>query len=236
MTRRPHGRMRTQMSVRSYGPCHFGAALACCALLASSANAGAAEPIQLTLDASDAPVTSIVHVRESVPATGGALDLAYPRWVPGEHGPSGPVQNLAGLTATAGGKPVDWERDTSDTNEFHIAVPPGAGSVDVAFDFLGSKDGTYGESRLASRTMLAINWNQFLHYPQNADIATTIFAPATVLPGADWIAETALPDPVRTGSRIVFAPATLERLVDSPLDAGNVRAPIHAARCERFHE
>lgn len=200
----------------------FGAALACCAGLTPAPSAAATIPIQLTVDASDAPVSSIVHVHETVPASPGTLDLAYPRWVPGEHGPSGPVQNLAGLTVTSGGRPVEWSRDAQDTNEFHIAVPPEATSVDIAFDYLGSKDGTYSEARLATRTIVAINWNQFLLYPQNADIATTLFAPAIVLPGSDWIAETALPDPVRTGNKIAYATATLERLVDSPLDAGSV--------------
>jgi predicted metalloprotease with PDZ domain len=179
-------------------------------------------PIVLTVDAADTPVTSIVHVRETVPASPGTLDLAYPRWVPGEHGPNGPVDNLGGLTVTAAGAPVAWERDALDPNEFHIAVPPGASSVDVAFDFFGSKSGTYGESRLATRTILAINWNQFLLYPQNGDIATTMVAPAIVLPGADWVAQTALPDPERSGNRIAFATTSLERLVDSPLDAGSV--------------
>ncbi len=40
--------------------------------------------------------------------------------------------------------------------------------------------------------------------------------------GNDWVAETALPGPVRNGARVSYAPATIARLVDSPLDAGNV--------------
>ncbi|MBD5604065.1 MAG: M61 family metallopeptidase, partial [Candidatus Eremiobacteraeota bacterium] len=96
----------------------------------------------------------------------------------------------------------------------------GVSSIDVDFDYLGSKDGTYGEARLATATILAINWNQFLVYPQAADIAKTEFAPSLVLPGADWTAETALLQPARHGNVVSFAPVTLERLVDSPLDAG----------------
>jgi predicted metalloprotease with PDZ domain len=179
-------------------------------------------PIALTVDASDTPVTSVVHVRETFPVTPGTLDLAYPRWVPGEHSAAGPVDDMGAPVFTAGGATLAWTRDTLDTNEFHVTIPPGVSSVDAAFDFLGSKDGTYGEARLATSTILAINWNQFLLYPQHADIGSTMFTPTIVLPGPDWTAETALSGPVKSGNSFTYATTSLERLVDSPLDAGTV--------------
>jgi predicted metalloprotease with PDZ domain len=208
------------MSLRN--PPLIAAALFVFAFAASVGRARAQEaPIALTVDASEAPVTSIVHVHETIPVTPDApLDLAYPRWVPGEHGPSGPLANVAFLRASYLGKTFEVTRDLADLNEFHVAIPADVSSVDIDFDYLGSKDGTYGESRLATATILAVNWNQFLVYPQKADITTLRFAPTLVLPGPAWTAETALPGPVRTGDRISFATATLERLVDSPLDAG----------------
>ena len=197
-----------------------------CALFSSlgAANARAADvaPIVLVVDASQAPVSGIVHVHETFPVANDVSELAYPRWVPGEHGPEGPIANVAGLHVTAGGRDVSWQRDLADSNEFHLSVPDGATSVDVDFDYLGSKDGTYGEARLATNTILAINWNQFLLYPALGDIAKVVIAPTLVLPGADWTAETALPGAERSGDRVSYAPATLERLVDSPLDAGTV--------------
>ncbi len=190
-------------------------------LIGSCAQASAqTAPIALVVDASATPTTSIVHVHETLHASPGALDLVYPRWVPGEHGPSGPIQNLAGVRASAGVTQLTVVRDLADTNEFHIAVPAGSESVDLDFDYLGSRDGTYGESRLATSTILAINWNQFLLYPAHSDIATVTIAATLVLPGPGWVAETALPGPARNGNRVSYAPATLERLVDSPLDAG----------------
>ena len=203
-------------------PSLAAATLACGLAGAPCSTPAATGPILLHVDVSDAPVTSIVHVRETIPVSGTTIDLAYPRWVPGEHSPAGPVQNVGGLTVTAGGAKLPWTRDPLDVNEIHVAVPAGTGAVDVAFDYLGSKDGTYAEARLATRTIVAVNWNQFLFYPQNADIGTTMVTPAIVLPGADWSAETALPDPVRSGNTISYATASLERLVDSPLDAGSV--------------
>jgi len=205
-----------------FGGATFLTASACLTLILNATASAATTPITLTVDASDTPITSVVHVHETIPAAPGTLDLAYPRWVPGEHSAAGPVEDMAAPVFTGGGATLVWTRDPFDVNEFHVTVPAGVSSVDVAFDFLGSKDGTYGEARLATPTILAVNWNQFLLYPQRADIGTTMFTPAIVLPGADWTAETALADPVRTGNSIAFATTSLERLVDSPLDAGTV--------------
>jgi predicted metalloprotease with PDZ domain len=190
-------------------------------LLGSTAAQAQNAPIALLVDASDAPVTSIVHVHETLPVSGSEADLAYPRWVPGEHGPNGPLENVPGIRVAAAGRVLEWQRDLADMNEFHVALPPGTSSIDVDFDYLGSANGTYGESRLATKTILAVNWNQFLLYPQHGDIAQVMVKPTIVLPGPDWTAETALPDPHRFGNRVTYAPATLERLVDSPLDAGS---------------
>jgi predicted metalloprotease with PDZ domain len=190
-------------------------------LLGSTAAQAQNAPIALLVDASDAPVTSIVHVHETLPVSGSEADLAYPRWVPGEHGPNGPLENVPGIRVAAAGRVLEWQRDLADMNEFHVALPPGTSSIDVDFDYLGSANGTYGESRLATKTILAVNWNQFLLYPQHGDIAQVMVKPTIVLPGPDWTAETALPDPHRFGNRVTYAPATLERLVDTPLDAGS---------------
>ena len=61
-------------------------------------------PIALAVDASDAP-RRIFHVRESLPAPAGTLTLVYPKWIPGEHGPTGPITDLVGLKVSSGGKP-----------------------------------------------------------------------------------------------------------------------------------
>src|SRR5579864_309024 len=66
--------------------------------------------ITLTVDATEAP-RKILHAREEVPVSAGPLTLVYPKWIPGEHEPSGPIQDLAGLKFTAGGKTLAWRRD-----------------------------------------------------------------------------------------------------------------------------
>ena len=76
------------------------------------------------------------HVRESIPAAGGPVTLAYPKWIPGEHGPTGPITDLVGLTVSAGGKPVEWKRVPTEMWSFTCDVPAGASSLDVAFDYV----------------------------------------------------------------------------------------------------
>src|SRR5689334_16098325 len=60
-------------------------------------------PITLAVDATDAP-RRILHARMTIPVTPGEFTLVYPEWIPGEHGPTGPIDDLTGLRFTAGGQ------------------------------------------------------------------------------------------------------------------------------------
>ena len=53
------------------------------------------------------------------------LTLYYPKWIPGEHAPDGPVVDLAGLKFSAGGKTLKWRRDLLDGFTIHVDVPAG---------------------------------------------------------------------------------------------------------------
>ena len=59
--------------------------------------------IRLDVDASDTG-RGIYRVVETIPVRPGPLTLLYPQWLPGNHGPSGPIASLAGLRITANGK------------------------------------------------------------------------------------------------------------------------------------
>ena len=56
-------------------------------------------PITLAVDLTDAP-RKILHATETIPVKPGPLTLVYPKWIPGEHIPSGPVDNQAGFVIT----------------------------------------------------------------------------------------------------------------------------------------
>ena len=57
------------------------------------------------------------------------MTLAYPKWIPGEHGPTGPIAGLAGLRLSAGGTPIAWHRDPVEMFAIHFDVPANATAV-----------------------------------------------------------------------------------------------------------
>src|ERR1700720_2204777 len=97
--------------------------------------AGSPAPhISIFVDATDAP-RKIFHARMTIPTKPGSLTVYYPKWIPGEHGPTGPIQDLAGLHFTAKGQELPWRRDLLDGWTFHVEVPAGAASVEAALGF-----------------------------------------------------------------------------------------------------
>jgi len=175
-------------------------------------------PIKLDVDATDAS-RNILHARLHIPASPGQLTLFYPKWIPGEHAPSGPINNLTGLQISANGQPLPWQRDADDMCTFHLDVPAGAAAVDVSLDFLMTAGGSFSSGASATAKLLDLNWNQLLLYPQASAPLKLSFAATLQLP-AGWKFATALPVASSLGKTIAFLPAPMETLIDSPVIAG----------------
>ena len=196
----------------------FAALLAFAGGVALAPAIAAAQPITLDVDATKAPTQNIVTTHEVIPAVPGPLTLEYPEWIPGEHGPVGPIQNLAGLVITAGGKTLHWQRDPYHLFAFKTDVPQGVREVNVDFTYLGATFGSYSSNRLSSPNILVIDWNQNVLYPSTGTFQTTTFNPSLRLPQG-WKWASALHDPRQNGSTVSWAQTSLEQLMDSPLDA-----------------
>jgi predicted metalloprotease with PDZ domain len=176
-------------------------------------------PVKLKVDATDAP-RRLFHVQMSMPAKPGAMTLLYPEWIPGEHGPSGPIANLVGLKIQAGGKSVPWKRDSDNMYAFHLDVPNGAATLDVAFDFISPPEtGGYTSGSSTTTELAVLNWNQLLLYPQGSEPDAFQYQATLIVP-ASWRYGTALPIKRESGNRIEFQPASLTTMVDSPVSAG----------------
>jgi predicted metalloprotease with PDZ domain len=189
--------------------------IATASLGAAPAFGNSASVIQFTVDATHAP-QKILHVQMKIPASPGPLTLYYPKWIQGLHAPIGPVTNLAGLKFFAGGQPLVWKRDLLDLYTFHIVVPSGQKQIEVAFDYLetgGPAGGT------ATAKLLDLNWYQVVLYPAGKPTAQLDFKPTLKLPSG-WKFGTALPVESQSESEIVFQTTPLDRLLDSPLIAG----------------
>jgi len=188
-------------------------------LLAVALDCQAAEPITIQVDARSAP-RNVLHARMVMPVRPGPLTLLYPKYIPGEHGPTGPIANIAGMVFTVDGKQLPWQRDPVDMWTIHLHLPDDATQMTMELDFLapvGSGQFTSGGS---TTPMLAvINWNQLLLYPAGARAHTLQYRPSIVLP-EDWQYATALRRRSSRDNATEFETVSLETLVDSPLMAG----------------
>src|SRR5215213_11927146 len=87
--------------------------------------ANAADPIRIVVDATDAS-RDVLHARLTIPATAGPLTLYYPKWIPGEHGPTGPLVQTAGFKVAANNQTIAWTRDPREMYAMRVDVPSGA--------------------------------------------------------------------------------------------------------------
>ena len=178
-----------------------------------------AKAITLSVDATEAP-RKLFHARMTMPVAPGPLTLVYPKWIPGEHGPTGPIVNLAGLKLTAGGKTIPWRRDDVDMYAFHLEVPAGAKELEVALDFLSPTfAGGFTAGASTTSHLAIVTWNQLLLYPEGSNVSDVTLKTNLSLP-AGWKFGTSLPIASQSASKVEFAPVSLERLVDSPVLTG----------------
>jgi predicted metalloprotease with PDZ domain len=190
------------------------------AMLSAAAGALPADrPIAIDVDAREAP-RRVFHSRLVIPLPPGPATLLYPEWLPGEHGPTGPIADLAGLRFTAAGRPIAWKRDPVDMYAIHVEMPSGTEVLEVSLDFLSPANTSIFTSGPSATTQLAlISWNQLLLYPKGpAPDALTYAASLRLPPG--WKYGTSLPVRREGPDEIAFAPTTLTALVDSPVLVG----------------
>ena len=178
-----------------------------------------AEPISLNVDLTQAP-RRILHAEETMPVEPGALTLVYPKWIPGEHGPTGPIDNFAGLVITANGQRVEWTRDSIDMFAFHLTVPQGVSKLEIKLDFLATAAAEgFSAGASTSANLAMLSWNSVVLYPQGADASQVRITPSIKLP-ADWKFGTALEPGSTSGGQTSFKTVSLETLVDSPVLTG----------------
>jgi predicted metalloprotease with PDZ domain len=191
-------------------------------VLTSSICASAATPptVTLSVDATNAP-RKIFHATLKIPAGPGDLTLYYPKWIPGEHAPDGPVVDLAGLKFSAGGNTLKWRRDLLDGFTIHVEVPSGVSEVEAQLDFLSpaSFEGGFTAGSSATDKLAVISWNQVLLYPKGWKSDDINYAASLKLP-AGWKFGTPLPVASQNGNEIHFATVSLTMLVDSPVISG----------------
>lgn len=221
--------------------------LALAFVLVTIAHAQPDAPAQahLTIDATDIDRkllrgTFTIHLtpqlRDSAALHGGRLPLWYPKWVPGTHAPSGPVQNIGGLTITDNdGSPVAWERDPDEVCRIFARLPDAAHAITLDITYITDQPtvNSDGVDSFGRESIAVISPNTVLMYPEAIDATTWTVSLTLALP-ADWQAACALttapditaPDGAiaasapRDDTAIAYAETSLELLIDTPIMAG----------------
>jgi predicted metalloprotease with PDZ domain len=181
-------------------------------LLVCSGSAASAQDIKLTVDATQV-ARNVLHTRFTIPVRPGPLTLFYPKWIPGEHSPTGPINDLVGLELRANGKPVAWQRDQVEMFAFHCEVPQGVNELEVSFDDVSQPEST------ASAKLARIKWNRLILYPREMN-SDTIRVRASLLLPAGWKFASALPVLSENKDEFQFKEVSLTELVDSPAIIG----------------
>lgn len=194
----------------------LGTMIASCACVTAWAGASA----RLEVDAREAP-RGIERVHLVLPVKSGKLTLLYPKWLPGEHSPDGPIAGLSGLKFSSNGQSIAWQRDPDNMYAFHLDVPAAVRTLDVAFEVDAVRGATDNNAERTSTDSLAlILWNQLVLYPAGAQSDDLRYQARVRLPPG-WSFGTALASPQTTGDTTQFAEVSLTTLIDSPVLSGS---------------
>jgi predicted metalloprotease with PDZ domain len=177
--------------------------------------------VQVTVDARDI-LRRIVKSKIVVPAKPGPMTLHFPKWIPGTHGPFGPITKLAGLQLKANGQLLPWKRDSIDLCAFHCEVSRNTPSIEAQLLYVVAPRADYLEVSLgvaASQKMAIFNWNALLLYPNDADQSKAIYQAKLMVP-PEWRCASGLIATSQNAGVVEYEPVTLERLIDSPVLAG----------------
>ena len=189
----------------------------------------AQQPIRITADLSEAP-RKLYHAEIEIPVQPGPLTLTTPKWIPGNHRPTGPVSDITGVVFTANGKTIQWRRDDVELYQFHLTVPAGVTTLHAHLDCIVT-------SRV-SQKLAVLEWEKLLLYPADAPVKDIPIQPSVTVP-AGWGIGTAL-TPTGSDSTPVpetgvdeadhtstsgattthYAATTVEQLEDSPVVTG----------------
>ncbi len=190
-------------------------------LLLSTAALAQKTPIQITADLSDAP-RKLYHAEIDLPVKAGPVTLTTPKWIPGNHRPTGPVDDITGVVFTANGQVLPWRRDDVDLYQFHVTVPAGVTTLHAHLDCI--------VTARVTQKLAVLEWEKLLLYPANTPVKDIAVQPSVTVPEG-WGVGTAL-TPTDSydaqhpkGGTTHFAATTVEQLQDSPIIAG-----------EYFHE
>ncbi len=204
-------------------------------------HASAAPVIDVLIDGRELP-RRLLHGRTTLELPAGRSAVLYVKWVPGIHGPRGPVENVAGFEVrSAAGEVVPWERDWSDPFRFFIDAPA-AGRYTISLSYITNQPSTNSRSidSFGYPNQGVINANTVVVYPEGPSVQEIEVRPRFLLPDG-WKHGTALKESrdergrKANGDTLVFETVTFEDYIDKPLIAGRWLKTIELANTKNAH-
>lgn len=190
---------------------------------------------RLSVDLREAP-RRIFHAHLEMPVKPGPMSLLYPKWIPGEHAPDGPIADLVGLKLTANGKTVLWRRDDLNMFMFHVEVPEEATTLEATYDYLSPAGGEgFSAGPSADQVLAVLEWNLVVLYPAGVPADALTYRASLRLPQG-WKFASSLSVEKQDGDEVSFAPVPLSTLIDSPVLTGqNFRSILLAPEVQPPH-
>lgn len=186
--------------------------------------------MQLSVDATQMH-RSLLKTVAHYPVEEGPLELYYPEWIPGIHGPKGPIENVAEIAMFDGeGNRLKWNRHPHDVFRFQVEIPQGVTQLKVALTYVCNQPSvnsrgidSYGNTYLA-----IINWNTCLLYPEYFDIHQNTVKATLDLPQG-WNVGSSMAVEGENERRVTFEEVSLIGLIDAPLIAGEFLRTLELA-------
>jgi predicted metalloprotease with PDZ domain len=174
--------------------------------------------VQVSVDATDLE-RHILCVHETIPVTGGvATTILFPKWLPGNHSPTGPIADVGGLMIAADGQRLGWMRDPVDDYAIHVTPPASATKLDIEFQYLSPVASDEGRI-VVTPEMLRAEWTALSFYPAGYYVRRIPVQAEIRLPDG-WGFGSGLEVATQKGPVVTFKPVPYDILIDSPILAG----------------
>jgi len=187
----------------------------------------AQSPISIEIDARDL-ARNLLTAQLDIPIPTSKklqeVPLWYPKWVPGSHGPGGPIENVAGLTFTdQNQQPLQWSRSPGEVFRVVVKAPPQTSAIRVNIRYITNQPSTnsFGHDTFGSRMIGIVSPNTVLLYPETSHIDKALIAAKLRLP-KDWKTASAIPQTAwdQSTNTFIYNAVSLRNFVDSPIMCG----------------
>jgi hypothetical protein len=131
----------------------------------------AANPMTITAYLTDAP-RKLLHGEIEIPVKPGPFTFTAAKRIPGNHSPTGPIGDFAGIFVTGNGQSIPWRRDDVDMYAFHVNVPNGVTRLHIHDDFLA-----VNQSIDVAPNLAELEWERLMLYPAGVPVNLIVVVP-----------------------------------------------------------